>query len=106
MASFGLKSLCTPAYFYLVISIIALLIMYLQNVGNIDIYCMGSYNCGVTSTFFIFFIKIVYILFWTWLLNIICQYGYTNVSWFLVLFPFILMFLLIGVLFLTSPSVM
>jgi len=105
MALFGINfSLCPPAYFYLVISSIALLIMYFQNVGNVDIYCMGSYNCSVTNTFMIFVIKIFYTIFWTWLLNIICQSGYSNLSWFLVLFPFILMFLLIALMIITSPG--
>jgi hypothetical protein len=33
----------------------------------------------------IFIIKIVYVIFWTWVLNLICQQGYTPVSWLLVL---------------------
>jgi len=100
MAVIGLKNLCNPALFYLYISIAALLVMWIQNMGNESIYCLGSYSCNVSSTTFIFIIKIMYILFWTWLLNIICKSGFSYISWFLVLFPFILSFILIASLFL------
>jgi len=47
MAVTGLKNLCTPAYVYLVISGIALVIMFSQNIGNFNVYCLGTYNCSV-----------------------------------------------------------
>jgi hypothetical protein len=97
MAIAGLKNLCSPSYVYLVLSIIALVIMAIQNYGNINVYCLGSYSCVVSSTLLIFLIKIVYILFWTWILNLMCRAGATTFSWFLVLFPFILFFALIFV---------
>ena len=96
MAIVGLKNLCTPSYVYFVISIVALIIMIIQNFGNINKYCVGSYTCDVSSTFLIFLIKTLYILFWTWILNLICRAGATNFAWFLVLLPFILFFVLVG----------
>jgi hypothetical protein len=99
MAIAGLKNLCIPAYVYLVISIIALVIIFIQNIGNSDKYCMGQYTCDVYSTIFIFIIKLIYILFWTWILNLICNAGASKLAWVLVLFPFILMFVLLGLLF-------
>ena len=102
MAIVGLKRLCTPAYVYLVISVIALVVMIAQNFGNIDKYCVGSYTCDVTSTFLIFFIKVIYVLFWTWILNLICSAGAPSVAWFLVLLPFILFFVLISVFVFTA----
>jgi hypothetical protein len=90
---------CTPAYFYFIISIFAIVIMIFQNGGNTDMYCLGDYSCQVTSTYVIFLVKILYVLFWTWILNLLCKNGYTSVSWFLVLLPFIMMFLMIGYIF-------
>jgi len=95
----GLNNLCSPAYFYLVISMLAIVIMGFQNMGNESVYCLGSYSCNVSSATLIFIIKIIYVLFWTWLLNIICKSGFTSIAWFLVLLPFILLFILISSIF-------
>ena len=94
MAIVGLRKLCTPAYVYLIISVIAIILMAIQNYHNVDIYCLGNYSCK-TNTALVFVVKIIYVLFWTWILNIICSAGATNVAWFLVLFPFILLFILL-----------
>jgi len=95
----GLRNLCTPSYVYLVISVIAVIIMAVQNVGNINTYCVGSLTCSVGSTALVFAIKILYILFWTWILNLICKAGVPQLAWFLVLLPFILFFILIAIMF-------
>lgn len=98
MAIAGLRNLCTPSYVYLVISIIILIVMLIQNYSFSDTYCLGSYSCNVSSTMMIFTIKILYILFWTWILNLMCRAGAPTFAWFLVLFPIVLMFLLIAIL--------
>lgn len=90
-----IKNLCAPAYFYLVISIIAIVLMAVQNYGNTNTFCLGSYSCQVSSTILIFGIKIVYVIFWTWLLNLMCKTGDKTLSWFFVLVPFILFFIII-----------
>lgn len=99
MAIVGLRNLCTPAYVYLVISTLAIIIMIVQNYGNVNTYCVGSYTCSVTSTVLLFVIKALYVLFWTWILNLICRSGSPNIAWFLVLLPFILFFVLIALFF-------
>ena len=96
MAMKGLRNLCTPSYVYLVISAIALVVMMYQNMGNVDKYCLGSYSCNVSSTALIFVIKAIYILFWTWVLNLICKAGAPGISWFVLLLPFILLFVILG----------
>jgi|TARA_B110000285_G_scaffold223974_1_gene280177 hypothetical protein len=101
----GLKDLCTPSYAYLVISVTALIIMTVQNYGNADKYCLGPYKCDDTNTLMVFIVKLLYVLFWTWLLNVMCRGGATNFAWFLVLFPFILMFVMLGMFVLSSTPV-
>ncbi len=91
----GLNKLCTPALVYLLLSGLAILISVMQNYGNTDIYCLGNFSCK-TSTYIVFLAQLLYVVFWTWVLNIICGAGYTYVSWFLVLFPFILFFIIIS----------
>jgi hypothetical protein len=96
MAISGLRKLCTPSYVYLVISSIALIVMLYQNIGNVNTYCLGSYSCAVSSTALIFIIKAVYILFWTWVLNLMCKADATGIAWLVLLLPVIIMFVLIG----------
>jgi hypothetical protein len=93
-----LKDLCTPSLLYFVISMISLVIVLLQNIGNNGMYSVGSFSCRVPSTILVFIVKLIYILFWTWILNLICKDGYTNIAWFMVLLPFILLFIIIGIL--------
>lgn len=100
MAIIGLKKLCPPAMLYLVLSLIAFFIMAIQNFGNLDIYCVGQYSCSVSNTWLIFVLKLLYIVFWTWILNILCSNGFTWLSWVLVLLPIVLFFILILGLFL------
>ena len=98
-------ALCQPAHTFLVISLIALLIMYFQNVGNVNMYCLGTYSCGVYSTYLVFLVKLFYIIFWTWLLNIICEEASPMWSWFLVIFPFFLMFGFIALMIFNNLSI-
>jgi len=96
MAITGLRNLCTPSYVYLVISSIALIVMLYQNIGNVNTYCLGSYSCNVSSTALIFIIKAVYILFWTWILNLMCKANDTSIAWLVLLLPVIIMFVLLA----------
>lgn len=102
MANFpkNLKELCTPSLVYFIISIISLVVVLLQNLGNTNSYHVGSFSCRVPNTAVIFIIKLIYILFWTWILNLICKDGHSEISWLLVLFPFILLFVIMGLLML------
>lgn len=100
-----IKKLCTPAYVYLVISVIALVVLMFQNGGNVDVYCVGSFECEVPSTALVFFIKFIYVAFWTFVLDSICKAGHKQISWFLVVFPFILFFVLVGLLMLNQGAV-
>lgn len=89
-------NLCAPAKVYLVISVITLFFMWTQNIGSGSMYCVGDYGCEMPNKGVVFVLKVLYIAFWTWLLNLICKSGVPIVSWILVLFPFVLMFVLIG----------
>lgn len=92
----GLRNLCSPSYVYFVVSMIALIVIGLQNMGNTNVYCVGAQSCDVTSTILIFVIKLFYILFWTWILNLMCSAGASGIAWFLVILPLLIFFILIG----------
>ena len=99
-----IKKLCTPAYVYLVISVIAIVLMMFQNCGNVDMYCLGNYECEVPSTALIFLSEFIYVAFWTFILDSVCKAGHKQFSWFLVLFPFILFFVLLGLLMVSQGA--
>ena len=101
MSIVGLRNLCTPAVIYLAISMLLLGVMYIQNRNNINVYCLGAYECDVTNVTAIFLVKFVYILFWTWILNLICKSGSPSIAWLLLLLPIILSFLLVALLFIS-----
>ena len=99
-----IKKLCTPAYVYLVMSMICIIIIMIQNSGNETQFCVGSYSCQVISTSFVFICQFLYTAFWTFVLDAICRRGYTNISWYLLLFPYILFFIIIGFLILADTK--
>ena len=66
-------NLCTPAMLYLLLSIITIL--------------MGFSEQFQLS---IFVVKLIWMVVWVYILNLLCSKGYTTVSWVLVLLPFIL----------------
>ena len=97
-----IKSLCAPSYIYFMLSMVSIFLMALQNIGNSNSYCVGMLECEVPNTSMIFLSKIVYVVFWTWLLNFLCKKGLKSVSWFIVLFPIVLMFTLIASVFISE----
>jgi hypothetical protein len=92
------KELCKPALIYFIISIVALVMLLFQNLGDNNNYHVGSFSCAVPNTAAIFVMKLIYILFWTYILNLICKDGHSSISWLLLLFPFLLFFVIIGML--------
>jgi hypothetical protein len=90
-----LKQLCTPSYVYFIISFIGLVLSAIQNMGNNRKYSLGTFSCPVSSCLFVFAFKVVVILFWTWVLNLMCKDGHAEVAWFLVLLPFVIFFMVL-----------
>ena len=95
---FNVKSLCTPSFIYLIISLTGLILMGVQNIdGKDSLLCVGDYNCVVGNNTFIFVLEGIYILFWTFILDLMCKNGYKNLSWFLLLLPILLFFVILGI---------
>ncbi len=85
-----IAKLCSPAYLYLILSVFGIIVLGIQNYGNTKKYCVGKFSCIVPSTILMFMFKISFVAFWTFILDVLCKAGYTNISWILVLLPFIL----------------
>ena len=98
----SVKKLCMPSYIYLVISAISMAVLVFQNYTNTNTFCVGDFECSVPNTMTILLAEGIYILFWTFILDILCKAGYERMSWFLVLLPFLLFFIMIGLLMLNQ----
>jgi hypothetical protein len=94
----SLKELCTPAAIYFIISMLSLVIVLFQNLGNSESYNVGNFSCRVPNTLFVFIVKFIYIVFWTYVLNLICKDGHVGISWLLVILPWLLLFVIMGLL--------
>jgi hypothetical protein len=102
--SLQIKGLCKPAKFYLYLSIAGIVMSIIQNMRKFDNsnYKCGSFSVNVPSVMLIFAFKIVYVMFWTYVLNLLCKDNNVRLAWLLVLFPIILLFVILGMLLLTG----
>ena len=92
-----IKDLCSPAQLYLGLSVLSIIVMGFQNCSDPSSYKCGLMKANTPINNIIYFaFKVLYILLWTYLLNILCRKGWSKLSWLLVLFPFIAMFIMIG----------
>ena len=101
-----IQALCNPAMFYLVISAISFFFILLQNLNNPDEYCVGTMKCNTENKAIVFIVKVIYILFWRFVIDFMCKKGYTNVAWFLLFLPLILFFVLLALFILMSLGAM
>ena len=69
--------------------------MLFDNLENTHKYCFGNVSCNVANTSTIFIIEILFLVFWTWVLDFICSRGYANFAWLILLFPYILLLALL-----------
>lgn len=87
--------LCNPAKFYFVVSVVIYLIVFIQNITTPGKFSLGLYSCDHKQTPLILIYHALYILIWTYVLNLICR-GSKTLSWVIVLFPFILSLFILG----------
>ena len=103
---FDIKNLCTPSMLYFILSLMTLVAIGIQNIQTDDnTLCVGAYQCSITSKITVFVLNAIYILFWTFLLDMMCKNGYSDLSWIIVLIPILLFFLFLGLILYNSPMV-
>ena len=101
--SFDIRKMCTPATIYFVISLFSLILLGISNLNSPDRLCIGDYSCYVGNNTIVFVLNAIYILFWTFVLDLMCKNGYGSLSWFILLLPFILVFLFLAMIMIKSP---
>ncbi len=87
------NNLCMPSKLYLIIGVILLAISlyYDMNTKDSAKMCLGNVNCKIKNKPAYYFLNLMFILFWSWMLNTLCRYGWTKMSWVIFLFPYIIM---------------
>ena len=96
-------SLCTPAQVYFLLSVISFLAMLYQNVSGGKKYVVGKYGVNLKhNNYLVLVVQAIYILVWTFILNELCRKGWSSISWFLILFPFVFMFILIAIVLMAN----
>tara|TARA_B100000424_G_scaffold42022_1_gene28471 strand:- start:4306 stop:4701 length:396 start_codon:yes stop_codon:yes gene_type:complete len=91
-----LKKLCTPAMLYFALSIVSFVVMIIANGNNEKTLCIGDFECPTDNVYMLYFFNLIYILFFTIVLDSLCKNGFTPLSWLLVLFPIVMFFVLLG----------
>ena len=94
--------LCPPAQIYLIVSVVMLVLSYfgLSAISQ-QLQAHQSSSPMLQSLNFTYqkdsrtsyVVQGVFIILWTWVLSYLCTKGYTSLSWFLILLPWVLMFL-------------
>jgi len=92
-----IKSLCTPAQIYFLLSMFSILAIMSQNSMQSRIFKVGVYSVPSPFTNIVtFLVKIMGIVVWTYILKYLCDNGFMDIAWFLVLLPIVFMFVVIG----------
>ena len=94
-----INNFCTPAKLYFIISLILLVISLYYDLtrNDKDKICLGKLSCKLENKPVFYLLNVLFILLWAFVLNLLCRFGWSRLSWFLFLFPYIIL----GILFLT-----
>ena len=79
------NKLCSPSAGFLVVSIASLLVVLFHQKRHLI--------RRKPLLLMLIMLKILYILFWTWILDLICKSGHKGIAWALVLAPYVLVLL-------------
>jgi len=86
-----LDAYCPPAALYFILSMVTIAVIAFQSLTTgVNVYCIGDGACQASNVYLLYAVKILYVLFWTWLLNIICKGGASWFAWLLVLIPYLI----------------
>ena len=94
-----ISNFCTPAKLYFILSLILLAISLYYDItrNDKDKICLGKLSCKLENKPVFYILNVLFILLWAFILNLLCRFGWSRLSWFLFLFPYIIL----GILFLT-----
>lgn len=84
------KNLCTPSKMFFYLSVFVYVLLVIQNYQDGYSYRIGLFEIQLENhKFFYFIYKLLYIFLTTIILDTLCKYNYTKVSWALFAIPLI-----------------
>ena len=90
-----MTNFCKPSQYYFLFSIIGLITIITYNI-------ITGARCGTVTNTLTFLTQLFYILFWSWILNKICEKGYQKFSWFLFLIPIVTSSVVLSIIAMTN----
>ena len=75
-------NLCTPAKLYFIISLILLAISSYYDItrNEKDKICLGKLSCKIENKPIFYILNILFILLWAFILNMLCRFGWSDIS--------------------------
>lgn len=84
-----MPGLCQPAQVYLGLSLVGMILFFFTAYDASQQFCNNSMQCQVVNTSFMMGVKLLFVLLYTWVLNVLCDRVSPWVSWVLVALPFL-----------------
>ena len=86
------KNLCSPSLFYFVVSVVVIVSVFIENIGNNSPNHLVIVNSSIKtpSKVLLFIVNIICIMLWCWILNLMCKANHPEIAWLIVLFPYII----------------
>lgn len=89
MAILSVGGLCPPAQAYLGLSLVGMFFFFFTAYDASQQFCDKSIGCNIGNTSFMMVVKLLFVLLYTWMLNLLCNRVSPWASWVLVLLPFV-----------------
>tara|TARA_Y100000389_G_scaffold134767_1_gene132234 strand:+ start:3601 stop:3933 length:333 start_codon:yes stop_codon:yes gene_type:complete len=91
------NKLCVQAKVYLGVSLLSIIALLVQNMScGRNYYKCGHLGADLKYDKWVFFaVKVVYVLIWTYLIDLLCKNNHSKFAWLFALMPFLGMFVLI-----------
>jgi hypothetical protein len=80
-----LPHICLPAKVNIIVSLISFVLIIISTALS---------NSETVFSFISWIFYLLHCIFWTWILNLLCINGYSYISWFIVLLPWLIFFVI------------
>jgi hypothetical protein len=90
--------ICSPSLLFLILSIIILLFSFYQNISFHSAIVLGKTRNELPMTSIVYISSGILIVIWTFLIDRMCKFGYTKLSWSFFILPLLFIIAVIALL--------